>query len=417
MAYANRRVYNYTLKFDADVSNTRKQVQSVLDDLTSIAKNQQNLPLTANLQQAQTEAFKLGKILQTSFNADTNRLDLTKFNLQLRESGITAESLATHFKALGTDGIKTFQNIASSISKAEQPAFRLNGVLDNLWITMKNTMRWQLTSSMLHGFVGTVQTAWRYTQDLNESLTAIKIVTGMSADEMAHFAQEANKAAQALSTTTVDYTDASLIYYQQGLDTEKVKERTRITIDAANAAGTSAEQMSEYLTAVWNSYQVATDQLESYVDKMAAVGASTATSLEEISTAMVNVASTANTVGVSMDQLTAIISTVASTTRQSATTIGTAYKTIFARMGDLTLGETLEDGLDLGTVSKQLSDIGVDILDVNGDLREMGSVVEEIGEKWQTWTTAQQTAVAQAIAGKNFCSRKILLIAGNPLEL
>lgn len=158
--------------------------------------------------------------------------------------------------------------------------------------------------------------------------------------------------------------------------------------------------MSEYLTAVWNSYQVSVDQLESYVDKMAAVGAGTATSLEEISTAMVNVASTANTVGVNMDQLTSIISTVASTTRQSATTIGTAFKTIFARIGDLKMGETLEDGLELGTVSSQLHDVGIEVLNVNGDLREMGEVVEEIGEKWQTWTSAQQAAVAQAIAGK-----------------
>jgi hypothetical protein len=31
---------------------------------------------------------------------------------------------------------------------------------------------------------------------------------------MAAFAQEANKAAQALSTTTTQYTNASLIYYQ-----------------------------------------------------------------------------------------------------------------------------------------------------------------------------------------------------------
>lgn len=407
MAYG--KTYSYTLRFDADVSNVRTQVQSALNQLTSIARNDYNLSYTTNLKQAQVEAVKLGKILQSSFNVDTNHLDLTKLTTQLNASGLSASQLSKTFSGIGPDGVRAFQDVASAISKAEQPAFRLNGVLDNLWITMKNTMRWQLTSSMLHGFVGTVQTAWRYAQDLDESLTSIRVVTGQNIDQMAEFAQEANRAAQALHTTTVNYTDASLIYYQQGLDAEEVKERTDITINAANAAGTSAEKMSEYLTAVWNSYQVATDQLESYVDKMAAVGANTATSLEEISTAMVNVASTANTVGVSMDQLTAIISTVASTTRQSATTIGTAYKTIFARMGDLKLGETLEDGLDLGTVSKQLESIGVDILNVNGDLREMGTVVEEVGEKWQTWTTAQQTAVAQAIAGKRQYTQLIAL--------
>ena len=41
---------------------------------------------------------------------------------------------------------------------------------------------------------------------------------------MASFAKEANEAAKALSTTTTNYTDASLIYYQQGLSDEEVKK-------------------------------------------------------------------------------------------------------------------------------------------------------------------------------------------------
>ena len=41
---------------------------------------------------------------------------------------------------------------------------------------------------------------------------------------MSRFAEQANKAAKALSTTTNEYAKASLIYYQQGLSDEKVKE-------------------------------------------------------------------------------------------------------------------------------------------------------------------------------------------------
>jgi TP901 family phage tail tape measure protein len=109
--------------------------------------------------------------------------------------------------------------------------------------------------------------------------------------------------------------------------------------------------MSEYLTAVWNSYQVGADELERYVDIMAALGAKTATSLEEIATSMQKVAATGNTVGVSMEQVSSIIATVSSVTRESAESIGTSYKTIFARIGDLKLGKTDEEGIGLGQVS------------------------------------------------------------------
>jgi TP901 family phage tail tape measure protein len=84
---------------------------------------------------------------------------------------------------------------------------------------------------------------------------------------------------------------------------------------------------------------------------MAALGARTATSMEEIASAMQKVASVGNSVGVDFDQLSSIISTVSSVTRQSAESIGTSFKTILARLGDLKLGKTDEDGVGLGTVS------------------------------------------------------------------
>jgi hypothetical protein len=79
---------------------------------------------------------------------------------------------------------------------------------------MKNTARWQLSSSILHGFMGALNTAWGYAKDLDKSLNNIRIVTGYSNEEMIKFAESANKAAKALSTTTTKYTDAALIYYQ-----------------------------------------------------------------------------------------------------------------------------------------------------------------------------------------------------------
>jgi hypothetical protein len=71
---------------------------------------------------------------------------------------------------------------------------------------------------------------------------------------MDKFADKANKAAKALSTSTLNYTDASLIYYQQGLSDKEVEDRTAVTIKMANAAGESADKISDQLTAVWNNF-------------------------------------------------------------------------------------------------------------------------------------------------------------------
>jgi TP901 family phage tail tape measure protein len=101
-----------------------------------------------------------------------------------------------------------------------------------------------------------------------------------------------------------------------------------------------------------------------------------------------------------MEQVSSIIATVSSVTRESAESIGTSYKTIFARMGDLKLGAKDEDGIGLGQVSKSLESIGVEVLDASGDLREMGDIITDLGDKWQGMSNAEKTAIAQVVAGK-----------------
>jgi hypothetical protein len=53
---------------------------------------------------------------------------------------------------------------------------------------------------------------------------------------------------------------------------------------------------------------------------------------------MSKVASTANIMGVNVDQLTAQIATVVATTRQAPESVGTAFKTIYARLNDIKTG-------------------------------------------------------------------------------
>jgi hypothetical protein len=94
------------------------------------------------------------------------------------------------------------------------PIRRTHALVKEFATTLANTARWQISSSILHGFMSALQSAYGYAQDLNESLNNIRIVTSQSIDDMAQFAKEANKAAKALSATTTEYTNASLIYYQ-----------------------------------------------------------------------------------------------------------------------------------------------------------------------------------------------------------
>lgn len=389
------------LGIQADTSQAKKQIADLYKSLQGVEKLNLDLSgLDADVVKAAEAADKLTSHLRAAVNVDTGKLNLIKLNQSIKESGDSLSTLVNNLSYGGQIGQQAFEQLATAISKTEVPLKTMNATLSSALTTLQNTIKWQLSSNIVHGLQGAFSGAVSYAQDLNKTLTDIRIVTGMSVDDMAKFADNANKAAKELSATTKAYADASLIYYQQGDSAELAAKKAATTIKAANVAFTaSAKEMSEMLTAVWNSYQVGANQLESVVDVMANLGAKTASSMEEMATAMQKVAATANTVGVSMKQMSAIVATSASVTRQAPETIGTAWNTILSRIGGLKLGNTLEDGVDLNKYSSALATVGVNILDATGELREMGGVIDELGAKWQTLSSGQKAALAQTIGG------------------
>lgn len=397
---ANR--VQYTIGFNADASQAKKALQDLNTQLEKLKANaESDLGISSDLSEAAQAANLLQENLSKAFNQNTGKWNFSDLNKSLQNSGTSVTELSRKFLNCGASGQNAFLALSRAVATMEIPITKTTTMLDKMMVTLKNTVKWELSSTFVHGLESGLSSAINYAKDLNSSLNDIRIVTGYSADDMTKFAVQANKAAKQLSTTTKAYTDASLIYFQQGDNAEMVAKKAAITTKAANVAfSASAEEMSEMLTAVWNSYQVGEEELEKYVDIMAALGAATATSTEEIATAMQKVAATANTVGVSMEQMSSIIATVASVTREAPESIGTSFKTILARIGDLKVGKTLEDGMSLGTVSSQLAAVGVNILDTTGELKEMGGVIEELMGKWQGMTSAEKTAVAQAVAGK-----------------
>lgn len=401
MAYSER--YQSNLVFSANTDQAKKAIESLQNQFNMLLKASSNFNLGNQISQDMIQAQKAVAELQVSlnkaFNSTTGKLDLSSFSTSLKNSGRTLQEYQTILNSMGPAGQKAFSNLAYQIQQAEIPLRRTGKLANELWTTLKNTARWQLSASLLQGFTGAVQKAFRYSQDLNKSLNDIRIVTGQSVEDMARFAVEANKSAKALSATTTEYTKASLIYYQQGLSDAEVKERTDVTIKMANVSRESAETVSDQMTAVWNNFADGSKTLEYYADVMTALGAATASSTAEITTGLEKFAAVAETVGLSYEYATTALATITDTTRQSADVVGNALKTLFARIQGLSLGETLEDGTDLTKYSEALAKVGISIKEQDGSLKEMDKILDETAGRWQSLAKDQQVALAQTVAG------------------
>lgn len=398
---------NYTIGVNADTSKFEASLQEAVTSLQALGTKSQVVP---TLQKASTAALDLAKNLQSAVNTNTGKLDLSVFNKKLEDSGQSLRSYYNQMVQLGPAGTEAFLKVASSITQAELPLRRTNTLMNELWVTMKNTMRWQLTSSVLHGFVGSLEQAYGYSKNLDRSLNEIRIVSEKSAEDMARFAEQANKAAKALSTTTTNYTDASLIYYQQGLTDQEVLDRTETTIKMANVAGTTAETASQQLTAIWNNFYDGSQSLEHYADVMVKLGAATASSSDEISEGIEKFAAVANTVGLSYEYAASALATVTAQTRESASIVGTAFRTLFSRIQGLTQGETLDDGTTLNKYSQALATVGVQIKDTNGELKGMDEILDNLGSRWNTLAQDQKIALAETVAGVRQWTQLIALM-------
>lgn len=397
-----------TVRVNLDFTATTSRAEAALSRLNTNLRNissQTNLDtgglrLPEQLNTASVAAIKLRENLQNAINVDTGRLDLSKFNHEMEKSGMSLKQYRDALVSLGPTGQAAFMDLSKAILASETPLRQTNVLVDKLWDSLKRTAGWQLSSTAIHAFVGAISTAYNYAQDLNKSLNDIRIVTGYGSDRMAEFAKNANKAAKQLSATTLDYTNASLIYYQQGLDDKAVQERSDVTVKMANVTGTAAQTVSDQLTAVWENFMKDGEHAaEWYADVMTALGAATASSTDEIAEGLEKFAAVADTVGLSYEYATAALTTITAKTRQSADVVGTALKTLFARIEGLNLGETLDDGTTLNKYSKALDAVGVNIKNEAGELKSMDEILDEIGAKWDTIGKDQQIALAQTVAG------------------
>lgn len=400
MANNTRKRIQYDVGFNTDtkqLDEVKKQLQEI-SKLTNTKFKQNGIFSTDEMQKIRSVATEVSNAINKAYNPKINSVNITKFNAELAKSNLTVKQIYDNFNKVGTTGQNAFRNLQTSLLTTNKELKQTHTFLDNIATTLSNTIKWNAASGAVNTLTAKISGAVSYIERLDSSLNDIRIVTGQSADEMDKFAVKANKAAENLGKSTLDYTKAALTYYQQGLSDDEVAARTEVTMKASNVTGQSTDDVAEQLTAVWNGFKVAAADTEEYVDKLAAVGAATASDLKELSSGMAKVASGAASMGVNIDQLTASLATIVSTTRQDASSVGTALKTIYSRIADIKAGAD-DAETTLGNYSGKMAELGFNVLDSEGKMRDLGVVMEEIGNNWKNLSREQQIYLAQTMAG------------------
>lgn len=388
------------IKYEVDKVSL-ESIKKQLREITNTQAKDYSLKKGLGLEEARVELNhirdSIGQLqgaLNKSYNSDLGTLNISKFNKELK--GLPLQEIYTNMSKFGAEGKNAFRNIMTEAMTTNTKLKQTSGIISNLSNEIKKLVKYNIASSVINSVTGQINQAYGYVKNLDRSLADIRIVTKQSKEDMAAFAREANRAAQDLKTGTVDYTDAALIWAQSGLRGEDIAKMGETTMKVANVTRQSGEEAASQLMAIMNGFKISVDDAELAVSKIAGVAANSASNLQELSASMGKVASMANQMGVSQEQLSAMLGTTISVTRQSAETVGTAFKSILNRMSDIKAGE---GEISLGTYTTKMKELGVNVLDSSNKLREMGNVIEEVGSKWDTYSKEEQRALASAMGG------------------
>ncbi|PGZ96941.1 phage tail tape measure protein [Bacillus pseudomycoides] len=103
---------------------------------------------------------------------------------------------------------------------------------------------------------------------------------------------------------------------------------------------------------------------------------------------------------IDFDKVSSWIAVVSSRTREGAETIGQSIKSILARIQNMKeKGFAEEDGTQVNQVAKALAAVDIQLMDSQGQFRNFGDVMDELGAKWDGLDSRQKAYLSTTIAG------------------
>lgn len=388
----------FDIGFKVDAKSLEGQLNTIHKEIQNAFKVDAGFSggMSKEISNAVVQARSLEKALSA---ATTDKgLSFSSMNAELRRAGTNMNQVVSGLIA-GGDAFKGSANEAlAAFASANRQVITLNKHLQEMGRVFLQSMKFTVAQQAIQGLQNMLQESYEWVVDLDSQLTQIQIVSGKTAQQMEAVSAQIVERSRALRVAASDYAEASQIYYQQGLQDAEVQRRADITIKAAQAANESTKAMSDMLTAVWNTYNMQGEQLENAASVGAKLGAETAIEFRDIAEAMQISATAASQMGVSYNSLASIIATVGSTTRQSASVIGNAYKTIFNNFQRLKVdGENGE--VTLKAASQQLQALGIQLLDTSGQVKDLDEVIMQAGQNWKNYSENEQLAIAQLVGG------------------
>ncbi|MBO7695544.1 MAG: phage tail tape measure protein [Methanobrevibacter sp.] len=255
-----------------------------------------------------------------------------------------------------------------------------------------------------------------YAKQLDKVMVNIQIVTNTTREEAVKLMKTYADLGKQLGATVAEVAQSANVWLRQGYSINQVNELIKSSMYLSKLGMIDSAAAAKDLTSIIKAFKLEVSDATDVVSKLTMLDQSAAVSAGEVATAMQSLSTTAQQAGLDIDTTMAYVSTIADVTQKEASTIGASLRTIisrygnvkagaFSNMGSENVGEDLEN---INDIEKVLRRMGISIRTSTMEFRALDTVLEELAEKWETYSTVEKNAIATAMAGTR--QRESLLV-------
>lgn len=258
-----------------------------------------------------------------------------------------------------------------------------------------------ITRVMMAG-IRAIRQMIKATIELDDAMTQLKIVTRDTSQAYDEYMGKITQIATKIGSAVPDLIDSTTTFARLGYSLEESTALAEFTAMLQNVGDIDVADAQDALTAIVKAFGISVDEIESIMDKLVITGNNFPISVSQIAEGMNNASSALAAAGNTFDQSVALL-TAANTTIQNAAKSSTGLRTIAARLRSTKteldeLGETMTDA-EYGALVAALTKYNVALTDINGEFRSTYDIVADIAAIWDSLSTMEQAALANAIAG------------------
>lgn len=327
----------------------------------------------------------------SEFNAKiTASIDTSKAEAQL--NALTKERKVNIQTNVNGNGV---ENLNNSMQQAQRSASGLSA-------SFKEIAGAKLKYDAINAIKTQAESAVKAVTDLNQAMTLVSMtMSNMTDASLNSLKQQSIDMAKELSTYTKTVTDAVTIYANENESAASMLAKAQPTVLLSAASGMKSSVAADAIQGIMNQFDLAEDKAMHVADVTEKLSSEIALDFSQgcdtIAKSISVSGSVVNEAGMDFEKYAAIVSSVAEDTRQSGSTLGNAFKTIFSRISRSKDGLTTD--AEMSDAEAALKSVGVAVRGTDGDLRDVSDTLDDLNKVWGTLNKSQKSYIAEQAAG------------------